>query len=84
MPTSGSRSRGLAVSGSLGMPRADSRARALMLADALASRSELGARLRFELGELPAPTSRRRLEVVTYLGEVVTYLGEPVTVWVAQ
>lgn len=79
---SGSRSRGLIVSGSRAPLRVDSRANALELAEARTLRLELGARLYFELGELPAPTTRRRLEVVTYLGEVVTYLGEPVTVWV--
>lgn len=84
MPTSGTRSRGLIVSGALGMPRlgVDSRARTLPLAQTRTLRSDIGARVRFELGELPRPAKRRRLEVVTYLGEVVTYLGEPVTVWV--
>ena len=78
---SGSTSGGRVTSGSLGRARLQSGARLLARSDAR-PRLELHARVRLDYGELPPPSVRRRLEVVTYLGEVVTYLGEPVTVWV--
>lgn len=78
---SGSNSGGRVTSGALGRARLQSSARP-QLERAQLARVELSARVRLDYGELPAPSVRRRLEVVTYLGEVVTYLGEPVTVWV--
>jgi hypothetical protein len=81
MPRSGTCNRSLPVSGALGRVRARTSA-PLREERASTPRVELGARVRLDYGELPAPSVRRRLEVVTYLGEVVTYLGEPVTVWV--